>query len=295
MIEAEGFPRYLLSKQSVDDRALNKDVLTSLRTNLPAGPVSVVEIGAGIGTMLLRMLRWNVITEGSYTLVDELEENIQFGLAYLPEWAAENGFTAEQLEPNGWLIKDLTHSVTARFVQADVFEYLSFRPTPADLLVAHAFLDLMPLPVRLPDLLSLTKELAWLTINFDGVSSLLPEIDPALDRNIERLYHQTMDERPSGGDSQTGQKLFGFLPETGAEILAAGASDWVVHPLKGSYPADEAYFLTFVLDFYRESLSQHPELDASDFKQWLQTRHDQIESGQLVFIAHQFDFLVKRG
>ena len=294
MIEAKGFLRYLLSKQTVDDRALNKDVLAALRTNLPAGPVSVVEIGAGIGTMLLRMLRWNLITEGSYTLVDELEENIQFGLAYLPEWATQSGFNAVEIEPNTWKIKDNGHSVTVKFVHADVFEYLSRQPAPADLLVAHAFLDLMPLPARLPDLLSLTKDLAWLTINFDGVSSLLPEIDPELDRKIERLYHQTMDIRASGGDSQIGRKLFGYLAEADAEILAAGASDWVVHPHGGSYPADEAYFLEFILGFYRESLSQHPELDVSTFTQWLQTRRDQIMRGELVYIAHQFDFLVKR-
>ncbi len=30
------FPHYLLSKQSVDDRALNKDVLSALKANLPA-------------------------------------------------------------------------------------------------------------------------------------------------------------------------------------------------------------------------------------------------------------------
>ena len=290
---AEGFPRYLLSKQSIDDRALNKDVAAALRAKLPNGPLSVVEIGAGIGTMLLRMLRWDLIAEARYILVDEMEENIRFGLTYLPEWAVENGFTAEQVDPTTWMIKDSSHSVTARFVHADVFEYLSRRPAPADLLVAHAFLDLMPLPERLPDLLSLTKDLAWLTLNFDGVSTLLPEIDPALDRKIERLYHQTMDERPGGGSSQTGRKLFGFLVEAGAEILSAGASDWIVLPHGGGYLADEDYFLKFILGFYRGSLSGHPELDDSTFKQWLQTRHDQIDAGQMMYLAHQFDFLVK--
>lgn len=50
------FPRYLLAKQTVDDRALNKDVFAALNANLPAAPLSIVEIGAGIGTMLRRLV-----------------------------------------------------------------------------------------------------------------------------------------------------------------------------------------------------------------------------------------------
>jgi len=52
------FPHYLLSKQSVDDRALNRIVLDSLRANLPGTPLRIIEVGAGIGSMLTRILRW---------------------------------------------------------------------------------------------------------------------------------------------------------------------------------------------------------------------------------------------
>ena len=65
------FPRYLLSKQSVDDRALNKDVLSALKANLPEEPLTIIEVGGGIGTMLTRLLRWEVIAKVDYTLVDE--------------------------------------------------------------------------------------------------------------------------------------------------------------------------------------------------------------------------------
>lgn len=52
------------------------------------------------------------------------------------------------------------------------------------------------MPESLPKLLSLTNSLAWLTINFDGVTSLEPTIDAALDEQIERgelvyIAHQT--------------------------------------------------------------------------------------------------------
>jgi hypothetical protein len=35
-------------------------------------------------------------------------------------------------------------------------------------------------------------------------------------------------------------------------------------------------------------------LDATAFERWLAKRHEQIEHGDLVYIAHQMDFLVKR-
>jgi len=158
-------------------------------------------------------------------------------------------------------------------------------------LIAHAFLDLLPMPESLPKLLSLTKNLAWLTINFDGVTILEPVMDAALDEKIERLYHKTMDTRPTGGDSKSGRHLFAHLRNAGADILAAGASDWVVHAAGGKYLEDEKYFLHFILHFFEESLAGHVELNADVFAGWLRERRAQVERGDLVFIAHQLDFL----
>lgn len=299
------FPRYLLSKQSVDDRALNKDVLSELKANLPEEPLSIIEVGGGIGTMLARLLRWDVISQAEYTLVDEMEENIQFAHVWLPKWAQENEFRTEKIGENrlrlfGQIVSRIGNptynkalDVIVNLVCADVFEFIGQKPKPADLLIAHAFLDLLPMPESLPKLFSLTRDLAWLTINFDGVTAFEPVVDPELDANIERLYHETMDTRSGGGDSQAGRHLFGHLEQAGARIEAAGASDWVVYPVDGGYPADEAYFLQFILHFFEESLRDHPELDATVFTDWLIKRREQIESGELVYIAHQMDFLAR--
>jgi hypothetical protein len=292
------FPHYLLSKQSVDDRALNKDVLAALKASLPNEPLKIIEVGGGIGTMLARLLRWNVISQAEYTLVDEMAENIEFARDWLPEWAEKNKLEVESKK--GVLrIFDAKHDVRVKLVQADVFDFISQSPAPADLLIAHAFLDLPPMPESLPRLLSLTKNLAWLTINFDGVTTFEPIIESELDTKIERLYHQTMNDRPSGGDSQSGRHLFGHLKQVGARIEAAGSSDWVVYPVEGQYPQrgcypnDEAYFLQFILHFFEESLGDHPELDKVDFAKWLEKRREQVARGELIYIAHQMDFLAR--
>ena len=287
------FPHYLLAKQSVDDRALNKDVLAALKANLPEVLLTIIEVGGGIGTMLARLLRWDVIAHVGYTLVDEMAENIEFAYAWLPEWAKENGLEAEEIGKNELHIFDTQRDISVKLVQADVFDFIEQNQAPADLLIAHAFLDLLPMPESLPKLFSLTKDLAWLTVNFDGVTSLEPLIDPELDTKIEQLYHETMDTRPSGGDSQSGRHLFGHLKQVGAEIVSAGASDWAVYPLEGQYMVNEAYFLQFILHFFEESLGNHPELDKTAFTNWLQKRREQVERGELVYIAHQMDFLAR--
>jgi hypothetical protein len=192
-------------------------------------------------------------------------------------------------------IFDARRDVRVNLVHANVYEFISRKSAPVDLLIAHSFLDLLPMPESLPKLLSLTKNLAWLTLNFDGVTSLEPVVDSDLDARIERLYHETMDTRPGGGDSLTGRHLFGHLEQAGAEIEAAGASDWVVYPVNGAYPSDEAYFLKFILHFFEESLGNHPELDRAVFAHWLGKRRQQVELGELVYIAHQIDFLARIG
>jgi hypothetical protein len=287
------FPHYLLSKQTVDDRALNKDVLQTLKVNLPAEPIRIIEVGAGIGTMLARLLRWDVVQNAEYVLVDEMAENIDFARAWIPRWAEEAGLGVER-GGDSLRVFDQAREVRVRFERADVFDFIQKIKTPADLLIAHAFLDLLPMPESLPKLLTLTKSLAWLTINFDGVTTLEPTVDAALDAHIERLYHETMDTRPTGGDSRAGRHLFGHVNVAGAQVLAAGASDWVVHAVNGAYPADEKYFLQFILHFFESSLTGHPALEAGAFANWLSKRHAQIERGELIYIAHQMDFLVKQ-
>jgi len=293
MSNDDTFPRYLISKQSVDDRALNKDVLAALQSKIPTGRLRITEVGGGIGTMLARLLRWEVIQKAEYNLIDAMNENIEFARAWIPGWAAENGFTVEAENTNHLRVFDARREVRVNLIQADVFDVINRSFPPADLLVAHAFLDLLAMPESLDKLLTLTKDLAWFTINFDGVTILEPVLDQELDRKIELLFHETMDMRPGGGDSRSGRRLFGYLARREAKIEAAGASDWIVYPTGGKYPFEEAYFLQRILNFFQESLADHPRLDQSAFLDWLQRRREQVERGELVYIAHQMDFLVR--
>jgi SAM-dependent methyltransferase len=299
-MSAFSFPRYLSAKRTVDDRALNRSVWKSFRQALGelAQPARILEIGGGTGAMFQRLVGWGALRDGHYTLLDESDENIAAAHQSLPDWGQEQGWLAskrgEQLQfTNAGSCLDLD------LVTGDLFDFiLRSQQAPAwDVVVAHAFLDLVDIPRTLPLLRSLARpgSLFYLTINFDGLTAFEPVIDARLDEQIVRLYHQTMDDRLSNGlpsgDSRSGRHLFSWLPQSGFEILSAGSSDWTVYPCAGQYQDDEAYFLNCILHFFEESLSQHPELSPQHLAGWLARRREQLARGELVYLAHQFDFL----
>ena len=72
------FTRYLAAKKSVDDRALNEHIWQTLAEALPQKPLQVLEIGAGIGTMIERILERQLFTAGvTYTAIDAQDTNIE--------------------------------------------------------------------------------------------------------------------------------------------------------------------------------------------------------------------------
>jgi len=300
------FTRYLAAKKSVDDRALNAHVWRSLAARLATSQqgqssVRVLEVGAGIGAMIERLLEDGMLTRASYHAIDAEAENIIMASARLRAWAVGQGYVVEEEEEDRFRLVNaaLGRSVSIHLERCDALELAGRRELTAgyDLLIAHAFLDLLDLPTALPRLLRLLRPggLVYAAINFDGATIFEPAINPKLDAQIERLYHQTMDQRlidgRASGDSRTGRHLFASLPVAGVQILAAGSSDWVVYANGGQYPQDEAYFLHFIVTTVHGALRGHPELDHVAFDEWITARHRQIEAGDLVYIAHQLDFL----
>lgn len=297
------FPRYLAAKKSVDDRALNQQVWGTLLKRLndlgKIGPsIRILEVGGGIGTMVERMLARGALDNAEYTLIDGMEENIAEIQKRLPAWGVQHGYQVQHPPDKISLMR--SDKVLRLYTEPiDLFAFME-RETGAhawDVLIANAFLDLVDIPATLPGLLDLVMPggMFYFTINFDGLTSLEPEIDPDLEATIYRLYHSTMDRRlvngKRSGDSRAGRHLFSHLNAVGGKILAAGASDWVVHPYPDGYPGDEAYFLHFILHTIDTALRGHSDLDPARFVDWIAQRHDQIESGELVYIAHQLDFV----
>jgi SAM-dependent methyltransferase len=300
---APNFIRYLAAKKGLDDRSLNRQVwdhlVRAVRDRADSAPLRVLEVGCGIGTMIERLLDRGLLTRAAYTGVDVEPEFIRAAAQRLKDYAA--GRQVPLTVDAGGALRFATPAQDARITleAADLFDFLDRDPEKSawDLLVAHAVLDLIDLPTALPRLLSrlVPGGLFYFTLNFDGATILEPPIDPDLDALIEALYHRTMDTRRDrgrpAGSSRTGRRLFGHLQDTGARLTAAGSSDWVVFPGPDGYPGDEAYFLHFIIDTIGQALHGHPELAGRRFQAWIDQRHRQIEARELIYIAHQLDFL----
>jgi hypothetical protein len=303
-----GYARYLAAKTSVDDRAINRHVLAELRRLMPAGAPRVLEVGAGLGTMVARLMDWGVVGTGEYILLEADRPLLDDSRRWLRDWAAARGLRSHLL-PDGLQVGDLL----VRLEHAELGKYLEAahgargvqgdqvaqgdQGVPADVLIANAVLDLVDVPAILPGLLRLLVPggVYWFTINYDGESIFAP--GHPHDDQVMRAYHRDMDERVRygrpAGDSRTGRRLFHHLRAAGAPALAAGSSDWVVSAgPDGSYPDDEAYFLRSILSTIQDALRSRPDrVEPAELAGWLAVRGRQLAAGELVYIAHQLDFV----
>ena len=290
-----GYARYLAAKTTVDDRALNRHVLAELRRLMPAGAPQVLEVGAGLGTMVARLMDWGVVGTGEYILLDADRPLLDDSRRWLRDWAAARGLRSDLL-PDGLQVGDLR----VRLEHAELGRYLEAahgaQGVPADVLIANAVLDLVDVPAILPGLLRLLVPggVYWFTINYDGESIFAP--GHPHDDQVMQAYHRDMDERVrygQAGDSRTGRRLFHNLRAAGAPALAAGSSDWVVSAgPDGNYPDEEAYFLRSILSTIQNALRSRPDrVEPADLADWLATRGRQLAAGELVYIAHQLDFV----
>jgi len=292
-------PRYLAAKKGIDDRALNHHVWETLYQVLAqtAGrePLNILEIGAGIGTMLERVVERGLLTgPASYVATDSDPGQLRAAREHLSQWAQNSGHALSWSGEYRSRLRTTSADVSVVFglASAEALAKRSDTFGPFHLLIAHAVLDLVDFPALLPRLLSRLKNngLAYLTCNFDGETVFLPEWDG--EDEIIRPYHAAMEARLTGA-SHTGRRLLTFLQRPGLELLAAGSSDWIIHPRKAGYAKDEIFFLHAIIETVKRELSQKtsppPGLVA-----WARLRHQQVETGELSFLARHLDILARR-
>ena len=305
-------PRYLEAKRSVDRRALSRRVRAAMLAGLPRAP-RVLEAGCGTGVTVPRLLSWGV-REFDYLGVDRDPRVIAFARDVRPKELRYRGYDAVDT-PRGGRIETSPDSrsdaLTFAFETGDAIELLSRGATErtaeernpdergADLVVAGAFLDVVPLEPTIEAIESALAPggLAYLPITFDGGTLFAPE--HPLDETVEQAYHDAIDS-VDGRNSRAGRTALSLLHARDGRLLAANASDWIVRPRDGAtggYSEDERWFLDRILSFVDgaidPSTSVVPELDRVGFDDWLETRRRQLAASELTYIAHQYDLLYR--
>jgi hypothetical protein len=272
------FARYLTSKRSVDDRALNRRVWERLRTeigNAGGERLRVVDVGAGVATGAERMWRWELFppsTKIRYIAVEpcrELLVEARRRLESLP-LPFETDFLESTLAA---FAEDREHQ--GRF----------------DVVVAHALVDVLDLSSSLDALVRLARPggLLYIPIAFDGETSFEPSRDE--DGVVLSAYHAAMNE-PGPGSARTGRRLFHALRRRSVDVLEIGSSDWIVHPAGEGYPEDEAFFLRFILKTIEGAVAGGVDRDV--LGGWMEARSGEIDEADLVYTAHQVDVLGRK-
>ena len=277
------FEHYLEAKRLIDDRSLNKRVWETFATTLGAGRRSVLEIGAGTGTMLERLAYWGLPGPLDYTGIepDPGLASMAGRRSYPPEWEAR-------------------------------FENLTLETVSGayDAVLANAVLDILPAFESLGRIHRLLRPegLFYATITFDGLTVFQSLDDVEKDNEVLKAYHLAMDSRKITGEghggANAGRMILTMLQEAGFCLLAAGSSDWIIAPGKDGYLPEEHILVTWLLGTIRRAVGEvlsdsrlegersrrGIDLSSPELDRWIAARYRQLEEGRLVVIAHQIDF-----
>lgn len=272
--------RYLEAKHSVDERSRSRRVADRLFEALPASP-TVGEAGAGTGAAVPWLLERGV-TAGSYRGVDLSPTVVAYAQRTRPAALRYRGYSAVDTESGG-TVGDFRFG----FEVGDALQVL--RERDHDLVVAQQFMDLVPLESAVDMLTAAAGDggLVYCPLTFDGVTVFQP--DHPADDEIQQAYHEAIDN-DADRETRAGRHLLEEFRDRGGSLLAADASDAIVRPRNGGYPADERYFLSCLLGFVEESVQPEAVPAVDD---WLSVRRDQLVDGQLSYVGHRYDFLYR--
>ena len=275
--------RYLTAKRSVDERARDRRVHDDLLAALPEGP-RVAEAGCGAGLTLADFYEWGV-RPSSYLGVDADDGIVAFARHLLPRVLRRRGVNAVGTDA-GCRVDD----ADLAFAAGDALRVLPEAASTeggVDLLLAQSFLDLVPLEDALDAAAATVAPggLVYAPLTFDGDTAFSPA--HAADDRVLGAFQDAIDATP-GRDSEAARHVRERLRERDADVLAVGASDWIVRPVDGAYRADERYFVARILDFVGDAVD-----DVAGADEWLAARRRQLAAGELTYVARNHDVLYR--
>ncbi len=282
---------YLTAKRTVDDRALDRTVLERFATGLnDRQNPRVLEVGAGTGTMVVRLAEHGLLPDGTtYRAVDRERAHIEAARTHVPEWLSDAGYDV-RLDGEELVAERDGRVIRVRFEVTDAFDL----DCTVDAVVACAFLDLVALPKGVERLAGyLNDGLLYAPITFDGLTGFVPHHPD--DEAITRAYHRHMETREQPGRPDAGRAVLEAVPTAGGELVAVGGSDWVIRPVDGTYPADEELVLDHLLSTVVGAVSELEESNRATERilEWERHRRIQLRDTELTFLAHNLDTLAR--
>ncbi|MCF7797602.1 MAG: class I SAM-dependent methyltransferase [Lentisphaeria bacterium] len=285
------YRKYLAIKKRIDDASLNPEVWKQLAVFLherQAGePLQILEIGAGIGTMIQRLLEADLLKNATYTAIEVEPDFKNSAKKTLDRWCVQHKkvFTTNQ---EAWQVESGDADVQINWKTGDILKMVDdMPPATYDLIIGHAVIDLLPVPLLLPRILDRLKPGAayYFSLNYTGKTVFEPP--HPRDDDILRAYHHDMDWRfpeLTWQASRTGLHLGEWLREAGHTVVATGESNW---SLEGNDQTDNGPrdFIANILDTIEQALA-----GLQGVSDWVNERRSQLAAGELHYFAANQDY-----
>lgn len=290
------FAEFLTAKFALDERSLNPAVHAALLNCLRAMPeLDCLDVGAGTGATVARMLRWRPSGSWRLTALDRDPGLIELACETAREVLAASGH-----EPMKALaaVRSRDSRIGIRFAACDLSSY---RPESRyDLVTAHAFLDLVPLAPALAAFGRWLRPggLLYATINCDGA----PELAPAyrvqgFESALLACYAASMEARRvdgiATGGAHCGRRLAALLPEHGFCLVSAGRSDWRIGPAGEGYRDSDAACLETLLDLIWKEGRTSGQFEAMALERWRADRRRMLHACELEMHVPNSDVLAR--
>jgi len=316
-VEREGSPNsdflsYLEAKFAIDTASLNTSLYAQFQDHLRhAVNLRVLDLGTGTGAMLRRILELELSGQVELFGLDQEERILAAGVDRIEQVLLGRGYSiGEKRRSPG--IKSIrgergSTDIRVEFLRGDLLDKrIIGKLEPFDCITAHAFMDLMPLKRAVAIVRTLLRAdgVFYPTLNYDGLTVLLPEYEePGFERRLLQIYNRSMERRRSGGrktgGSLSGRRLYRALLEGGFSILGVGSSDWNVFPSGGAHAEEQKLFLTAILSMIAgearrsrtESTAGTAAVDPKLLADWYAERCEAMENERLSLIVHQLDLL----
>jgi hypothetical protein len=310
------FQAYLEAKRSVDDRAIDDRVFRAFAEGLAElatdeRPLRIVEVGGGIGSMVVRLAERDVLSGPvRYRLIDLDAESIDRAREFLPARLEEVGYavdrTAAGIAARPTHPRDRTPADGSREgVELEVIletgnAFGTSIDREVDAVIGAAVFDLVDLDRALSWTTSVLEPggLVYAPLTFDRSTGFAPRVP--LDRRLERLYHRHMDDvRDEPGGSRAGRELVGTLEadDRPFEVLGVGGSGWVLRPhgRTGDDGRDDRVVLRHMLETIDGALADYPAetLAPEERRRWVERRRGELEAGALTAVVHHLDVLAR--
>jgi SAM-dependent methyltransferase len=287
---------FLAAKYALDERSLNPSVAGAWLRGLQEVPfLECLDVGAGTGATVLRMLEWRNSRPWCLTLLecdrDLIEHARMATLQRLTERGHRPVWRGERLESEDGRF-------VVRFVAGELESYCP--QARFDAIVAHAVMDLVSLDAALARFARWLRPEGYLyaAINYDGATEFGPPYqDAAFESELVACYDASMEARKRNGEStggaRCGERLQALLPRYGFDIVCAGRSDWHIRPTGGRYPDRDEACLTVLIGLIAKEAMAADRFDAGAIARWREDRLRRIETRQLEMRVRNRDVLAR--